>query len=185
LLHGLVRSLKPRRVVEIGSAQGASTCFIAQGLRENGFGRLTAIDPHVRTDWNDVGATDSYETLVKNLRSLDLIAQVEVVRDFSAQVGARWSDPIDLLFIDGDHSFERVQEDWRLFSPFVREFGCVAFHDTLWDRRPDPRWALADMGVPRFVDQLRREGYPVVTLDQNFGVSMVQPTCGGVPLGAP
>jgi ABC-type sugar transport system substrate-binding protein len=38
------------------------------------------------------------------------------------------------------------------------------------------------MGVPRFVDELRAAGYPVITIDQNFGVSLVQPRIGGVKL---
>ena len=183
LLHGLVRALKPERVVEIGSARGASTCYIAQALRENGAGRLRAIDPHVKTEWNDEHSVDSYDQLVGNLRALRLEAYVEVIREFSHDVAPRWKDPIDLLFIDGDHSFEGVERDWKLFSPFVREFGFIVFHDTLWDRRPDPRWAREDMGVPSFVDQLRREGFPVITLDKNFGMSLVQPIRGGVPLG--
>jgi predicted O-methyltransferase YrrM len=182
LLHGLVRSLKPRCVVEIGSAAGASTCFIAQALRENDEGRLWAIDPHVRTEWNDRGAEDSHAQLVANLRALDLSSRVEIVRAFSHEAAARWRDPIDLLFIDGDHSFEGVERDWRLFSPFVREFGFVVFHDTLWDRRPDARWAREGMGVPRFVEALREQGFPIVTVDRNFGVSLVQPVRGGIRL---
>jgi len=48
--------------------------------------------------------------------------------------------------------------------------------------KPDPRHARPDMGVPRVVDELRAEGYPVLTLDRDFGVSVVQPMRGGVPL---
>jgi hypothetical protein len=38
------------------------------------------------------------------------------------------------------------------------------------------------MGVPRFVDDLRKQGYPVVTIDKDYGLSIVQPTKGGTPL---
>src|SRR5690242_4920627 len=53
LLYGIARSLKPKIAVEIGSARGKSACFVGMALKENGFGRLYAIDPHTRTDWND------------------------------------------------------------------------------------------------------------------------------------
>jgi hypothetical protein len=36
--------------------------------------------------------------------------------------------------------------------------------------------------VPRFVDELRREGYPVITIDRDCGLSLVQSRRGGVPL---
>jgi hypothetical protein len=58
----------------------------------------------------------------------------------------------------------------------------VVFHDTLWDLQPDGVHNRADMGVPRFVEELRAAGYPVITIDQNFGVSLVQPRIGGVKL---
>jgi predicted O-methyltransferase YrrM len=53
LLYGLTRSMKPEICVEIGSALGKSASYIGLALRENGRGRLYAIDPHMVTDWND------------------------------------------------------------------------------------------------------------------------------------
>ena len=36
---------------------------------------------------------------------------------------------VDLLFIDGDHTYEGVKKDWEMYSPLVREGGFVVFHD--------------------------------------------------------
>jgi predicted O-methyltransferase YrrM len=182
LLYGLARALKPTVAVEIGSARGKSACFVGQALKENGRGKLYAIDPHTRTDWNDVASVDSLEEIRRNLSALKLQNEVEIVRDKSADVASRWTLPIDMLFIDGDHSYGGVKRDWDLFSPFVTRFGVVVFHDTIWELRPDPRYAREDMGVPAFVEDLRRLGYPVITLDRDFGVSVVQPMLHGVAL---
>ena len=38
-------------------------------------------------------------------------------------------NPVDVLFIDGDHSYEGVLADWLLYNPLVRKGGIVAFHD--------------------------------------------------------
>lgn len=38
-------------------------------------------------------------------------------------------NPIDFLFIDGDHSYEGVKQDFEMYSPFVRPGGIIAFHD--------------------------------------------------------
>ncbi len=36
---------------------------------------------------------------------------------------------IDLLYIDGDHTYCGVRQDFEMYSPFVRRDGIVAFHD--------------------------------------------------------
>lgn len=182
VLYGLVRAMKPQTCVEIGSARGRSACFIALALRENGGGRLLAIDPHQPTAWNDTGAVETFAVMQRNLERLRLTPYVEILRATSAEVAAGWTRPIDLLFIDGDHSYDGVRRDWDLFVPYMAEFGVVVFHDTIWDVRPDPRWHRPDMGVPRFVEELRAAGFPVVTLAQDCGVSLVQPVRGGAVL---
>ncbi|MBC8029384.1 MAG: class I SAM-dependent methyltransferase [Pyrinomonadaceae bacterium] len=182
LLYALVKSSKPTVVVEIGSARGRSTCFMAMALKENGSGKLYAIDPHTQTDWNDAESVNTFEILKSNVASLGLEGFVEICRNTSIEVARSWKSSIDILFIDGDHSYEGAKRDWELFSPFVKPFGSVVFHDTLWDLKPDPKYARPDMGVPRLVDELREQGYPVITLDQDFGVSMVQPIRNGVRL---
>jgi predicted O-methyltransferase YrrM len=185
ILYGLARSMKPQICVEIGSARGKSACAVGMALRENGFGRLYAIDPHLPTEWNDSRSIETYDILRRNIRTLNLGAHIEIVRSYSAEVACTWTRPIDLIFIDGDHSYQGVKRDWELFVPHVKQFGVVVFHDTIWDLRPDLQWGRSDMGVPRFVDELRRQGYPVLTIDKDCGVTLVQPRIGGVPLSLP
>ncbi len=36
---------------------------------------------------------------------------------------------IDVLFIDGDHSYKGIKKDFENYSPFVRPGGMIAFHD--------------------------------------------------------
>jgi predicted O-methyltransferase YrrM len=187
-LYGIARAQKPQVCVEIGSAQGKSACYVGLALKENGGGKVYAIDPHSATNWNDHESVESLDIIRRNIATFGLRDYVEVIRSTSQEAHPNWTRSIDLLFIDGDHSYEGVKRDFQLFVPHVNPFGFVVFHDTLWDLKPDPQYSRADMGVPRFVDELRRDGYPVLTLDQNFGVSLVQPTRGGVPLsgtGAP
>jgi len=179
LLYGLVRSMKPATCVEIGSARGKSACYIGTALAENGRGRLYAIDPHRSTDWNDAESADTLETLRTNVTALGLSDYVTIVRSTSAEAAQGWQMPIDLLFIDGDHSYEGVKCDWDLFVPYVQPFGIVVFHDTAWEIAEHRVQARADMGVPRFVDELRDSGYPVITIDRDYGVSLIQPTLGG------
>ncbi len=38
-------------------------------------------------------------------------------------------NPVDLLFIDGDHTYEGVKADWEMYSALVRPGGLIVFHD--------------------------------------------------------
>lgn len=182
LLYGLCRSLKPMVCVEIGSARGKSACFVGTALKENGGGHLYAIDPHTKTDWNDSESVDSYEIMTENIRNLGLEDVITIVRKPSSDALKEWRAKIDLIFIDGDHTYDGAKADWEGFRPFVSEFGLVVFHDTIWDLRPNPQWSRTDMGVPKLVEELRQEGFPVLTIDRDCGLSIVQPTKHGNPL---
>jgi predicted O-methyltransferase YrrM len=59
---------------------------------------------------------------------------------------------VDFLFIDGDHTYEGVKQDYEMYGPLVKKGGVIALHDAgiadnpgvevykLWDE-------LADQGV--------------------------------------
>jgi len=179
LLYGFVRSLRPESCVEIGSAQGWSACHIGLALRENVRGKLYAIDPHHPTSWNDTDAVDTLPILRQNLRRCGIERYVEIVRSTSEEAARNWTAPIDFLFIDGDHSYEGVKRDWTLFSPHLTRFGVTVFHDATWELHGPNR---PDMGVPRFLEDLRAAGYPLITLDRDYGLTLVQGRPGGEPL---
>jgi predicted O-methyltransferase YrrM len=44
------------------------------------------------------------------------------------------SGPVDLLFLDGDHSYDGVRRDFNLYRPLVRQRGLVVFHDVVAHR---------------------------------------------------
>jgi predicted O-methyltransferase YrrM len=119
-----------RRAVEIGVYEGASAAQLARALPPGAelhlidpFGpQLTALLPGQRgTPWA------SRMVVARATRGRDVRAVWH--RDYSQRVGAHWTLPIDLLFIDGDHTEEGVRSDWDLFSGHVRPGGHVVFHD--------------------------------------------------------
>jgi predicted O-methyltransferase YrrM len=156
LLYGLVYCMEPAICVEIGSARGLSACYMGMALKRLGKGKLYAIDPHTATKWNDSESVETYEIMRSNLKAFGVEQYVKIIRKRSADASAEWCGPIDLLFIDGDHSYDGVRRDWELFSPLVSAFGIVVFHDTLWGLEPDSQRERPDMGVPLFVEELRK-----------------------------
>jgi predicted O-methyltransferase YrrM len=39
-------------------------------------------------------------------------------------------EPVDFVFIDGDHTYEGLRTDWEAWSPLVASTGIVALHDS-------------------------------------------------------
>ena len=77
--------------------------------------------------------------------------------ELSEQTAAGWSEPVDLVFVDGDHSEAGCRLDWELWSPLVARGGVVAFHDARDGGGPEPGLP----GPTAVVDSLFRGEQPV------------------------
>ena len=185
-LHGLVRAMRPEVSVEIGSAHGWSTCLIALALEQNVKGKLYAIDPHLPNDWSDPNPDRSLDALRGNLKATGLARRVHIIRKTTADAAGELPDRIDFAFVDGDHSFEGVKMDWEILLPRLGPWSIVVFHDSLWEvHRGVPiyeEWRSEKMGVPAFLETLRKEGYPLVTIDADWGLTLVQAVKGSACL---
>ena len=49
-------------------------------LKENGRGKLYAIDPHTKTDWNDWYSVDTLDEFNRNIRKAGVSQYVELLR---------------------------------------------------------------------------------------------------------
>jgi len=63
-----------------------------------------------------------------------------LIKDFSASASKQFSNKsIDLVFIDGEHTYEAVTTDIRCWLPKLRKGGIIAGHDyknlTAWRRK--------------------------------------------------
>ena len=56
---------------------------------------------------------------------------------------------LDLLFIDGNHTYNSVQADFEMYSGLVRKGGIISFHDIV----PGPSASVGD--VPRFWNEIK------------------------------
>lgn len=52
-----------------------------------------------------------------------------------------------------------------------------------WEYHRDSPWYRADQGVPKLVQELQNSGYPMVTLREGWGLTILQNSKGGFPLG--
>ncbi len=126
-------------VVEIGSLFGRSTAWLASGCRDAKRERVVAVDHFRGSPEHSPGGSHPIPELVQvgstlpaflaNLKRLGLETSVEPRVGASIELGATWSGPIRLLFIDGDHSYAASRADWECWSRHVVPGGIIAFHD--------------------------------------------------------
>ena|SRR5579871_3580825 len=114
-------------LVEVGSYQGRSALAASIGLRDGGGrGRLFAVDPHA----DPAEGEHSLQVLHRNVERAGVSDLVEIVRAPSTTAVDRFSDgSVDLLFVDGDHSFESVCMDILRWTPKLRGGAVVGFND--------------------------------------------------------
>ncbi len=126
-------------IVEIGSFKGRSTCYLALGSKRANREPVYAIDHFEGSPEHQEGAecaTKEIETegttfnvFKRNIEAQGLSDYVRPIVASSREASATWDQPIRLLFIDGDHSYEASREDFECWEPFVVPGGLIAFHD--------------------------------------------------------
>ena len=97
-------------VVEIGAWKGRSTIALLQGCK----GIVFAVDP-----WR--GYSDNYREFVYNTAEFTHLA---IFKMPSLRVATIFTAPVDMVFIDGDHSYDKVKADIGAWLPKTKKIIC-------------------------------------------------------------
>ena len=116
---------RPRTVCEIGTANGGTTFLLGQALPT--IELLIGVDLFIRRR--------------PRLRYLTRPGQMVVLLDGDSGAEATLEQvrralagrPLDLLFIDGDHTYKGVERDFLGYRDLVRDGGLIGFHDIMED----------------------------------------------------
>jgi predicted O-methyltransferase YrrM len=126
----IVEKAKPKTVVEIGTYAGGTLFLFARLSDKNA--NIVSIDlPQIYTYTFPVKITDSlYKKFGFPSQKITLLKKdshkKETLESLRNTINNR---EIDFLFIDGDHNYEGVKQDYEMYSPLVRKGGIIAFHD--------------------------------------------------------
>ena len=111
-------------ILEIGTFRGMSAILIAVNRRD---AKIITIDSHIGMP--EFEYLDSSASMVlKNLKKAGVFERVSHY-PLPSQEFNYLSQRLDLLFIDGDHTFEGVSHDYYKFLPWVKKGGWILFHD--------------------------------------------------------
>lgn len=127
LLYRLARDAGQANIVEIGRFKGGSTVVMASAMAAGS--NLWSYDLHVPARPDLVGA-DLDAELAAALKRLGVEAGVHLLVGDSLTVEIP-PGPFDIVFIDGDHSYEGSKADWQRWAPHVRSGGHLLFHDAV------------------------------------------------------
>ncbi len=162
----LVTALRPRVLVELGTHHGCSYCAFCRAVEKGGIDcQCFAVDT-----WKGDQHTMAYgPDVLKGLRNFHDARyggfSKLIQSDFDAALPLFKDDTIDLLHIDGFHTYEAVKRDFDSWLPKMnKERGIILLHDT--------NVREGDFGVWRLWDELRSR-YSTFEFFHSYGLGML------------
>jgi predicted O-methyltransferase YrrM len=146
----LVRKRTPHVLLEIGTNYGGTTYLLSRYAPRRAF--LTTCDIECKISPRRLGRIARSDQRIQFL-------QVDSHSESGRQaIRSAVPDGVDFLFIDGDHSYGGVRQDFLNFADLLNPGGMLVFHDIVEDY--GTRFGIASNayvgGVPRFWAELRK-----------------------------
>ena len=134
-VYDLINFVKPKMITELGSQYGCSLFTFCQSVKDNNLDtKIRAVDM-----WSgDIGAPDTGEEVfalvnkIKDTYFSNLDIKLYQMR-FDDALPDFEDGSIDILHIDGGHTFEDVDHDLKTWLPKLSEDGIILFHDVYSD----------------------------------------------------
>jgi len=122
----IIKQYKPKKVVEIGFATGISTLFILCALDKDA--TLFSIDPYQKIQWNKFGLIN-VDNILKEQNLPKTIHKF--IEDYSNNFFTNTNKSFDLVFIDGDHSYEGTMIDLIGANKVLKKNGLMIIDDVI------------------------------------------------------
>ena len=119
-LNGVVRRFKPKKIVEIGVAEGCSSSIILNSIQDFDDSHLYSID---LSDKNSIGKC--VKSLFPNLLSKWTLYKGNIASKFMENIGG----DINMVLIDSAHFEPGEILDFIIVLPFLSEEAVIVMHD--------------------------------------------------------
>jgi hypothetical protein len=164
--HWLVAEARPSLLVELGTHAGVSYAAFCQAVQRAGLAtQCSAVDT-----WAGDDHAGAYEEAVyadlKAFNDARFACFSKLIRSTFDDALPTFADgSIDLLHIDGFHSYEAVSHDFHSWRPKLSNRAVVLFHDTCVRER--------GFGVWRFWDEIRGSGVASMEFTHSSGLGVL------------
>lgn len=119
---------KPVNFMEIGTDRGGTFRALGRICQPGGF--KISLDLPRYGFWRGFDYRKLHHEMIDWFPGVHLIHRNSHALETYTEVARLLGDTkLDLLFVDGDHSYEGVKRDFEMYAPLVRSGGSVAFHD--------------------------------------------------------
>ncbi|MFC6842193.1 class I SAM-dependent methyltransferase [Xanthomonas theicola] len=161
----LVEQLRPQSIVELGTHRGASFLAFCQAVQEQELtSRVFAVDSWEGDEHAGFYGEDIYNEL-RDYQQRNYASISEMLRmRFNEALEYFTDGSIDLLHIDGLHTYEAVREDFESWLPKLSSRGVVLFHDTCVRER--------GFGVWQYWAEISQQ-YPAFELTHTHGLGVL------------
>jgi len=171
--YALIRSLKPRRVLCVGSGRGFIPAICALACKDNRKGMVDFVDPGYEPPHLKSWAGEGVWKRVNPERHFSLLGLSSWIKTYvmtSKEFAKKYSKRrYEYVYIDGDHSYKGAKLDYGLFWPKLKKDGFMAFHDVTVKQ-----WGeLKNFGVWKLWKEIESEHKIIFPLEQS-GLGIIQ-----------
>lgn len=173
--YDLVINVKPHIIVELGTHKGTSFFSMCQAVKDGHINsKLYAIDTW-KGDEHAGYYTDTVFNEVKNIQNeFYPLLKINLIRKYFDEAKSDFEDKsIDLLHIDGLHTYEAVKHDFDNWLKKVKPGGIILFHDI--SEKKD------DFGVYILWEELKKK-YKTLEFYHSHGLGVIFTTKSNIKL---
>ena len=144
----LINGIKPKTVLEIGTAMGGTLFLLSRFSSSKA--KLISVD--LLTDNISSRNISFYKAIARRRQKIvflrgdshNLLTYQRIKKNLKKR-------KVDLLFIDGDHSYQGVKNDFKMYKTLVKSGAIICFHDIV------PGETKKVGGVPEFWKEIREK----------------------------
>lgn len=166
--YDLVEFLKPERIVELGTHYGCSFFAFLQACKDFDLNtEVVAIDSWQGDEEAGFYGEDVFATVNKTLDEKFSKQNYRTIRKFFCDaVDDIEDESVDILHIDGLHTYEAVSQDFNQYLPKLKKSGVILFHDVA---------SKLGYGTNTFWKEIQ-EKYPYTfTFEHSWGLGILFP----------
>lgn len=125
----LIEQKKPKTILDIGSAGGGTLRLFCHYAHPQA--RIITIDLN-----NNALRQKSYPFLARPGQDINIF-QGSSYAPQTLEYVKKWlnNDLFEFIFIDGDHEYDGVKNDFDIYKPLVKKGGLIGFHDIVADHK--------------------------------------------------
>ncbi|MEZ5566786.1 MAG: class I SAM-dependent methyltransferase [Halioglobus sp.] len=165
--YDLVAEIRPKLIAELGVYNGLSFFTFCQSMVDHDIdGVAYGIDCWEGDEHTDAYDDSIYEDVAFHARE-HYRGSTYLLRMFFNDALRHFNDEsLDLLHIDGLHTYEAVEEDFTNWYPKVKPGGIVLFHDVMAK--------IKDFGVWKYFEELEVRHEETFKFHHGFGLGVLR-----------